>query len=182
MLMKPGIYYTQTKGFSCAANCNITTITGFVDGAGGTNTGWDGTKAGGGVMVYNVTGPINIGSNGSAYMIGSPAASAYKGILFFEAGMHRQTYPPRLRMRIRSAAVVHMTLIGTLVFYEHIWPQPLRPQPITRSFESREIREAQPRLRARLLRTPLTLGGGGSIVMNLNPAATLIVPQVALVQ
>jgi len=180
MLMKPGIYYMQTGGFSCAANCNITTVPGL-DGAGGTNTGWDGTKAGGGVMVYNVTGPINIGSNGSAYMIGSPAASAYKGILFFEARNAPANISPPIKNANSLGGGGDMTLIGTLYFTNTLATTTATPAHYQELRISGNSGSAT-KIEGEIIADSLTLGGGGAIVMNLNPAATLIVPQVALVQ
>jgi hypothetical protein len=179
MLMKPGIYYMVTGGFSCASNCNITTITGSDTGPGSTNTGWDGTKAGGGVLVYNSgTGPVNIGSNGTAYMIGSPATSAYKGILFFEDRAAPANISPPIKNANSLGGGGAMTLIGTLYFTN---------AGITTSTHYQELRlsgnsGSGTLVQGEIIADSLTLGGGGNITMNLNPAATLIVPQVALVQ
>jgi len=181
MLMKPGIYYVQTGGFSCAANCNITTVPGL-DGAGGTNTGWDGTKAGGGVLVYNSgTGPVNIGSNGTAYMIGSPAASAYKGILFFEARNAPANVSPPIKNANSLGGGGDMTLIGTLYFTNTLATTTATPAHYQELRISGNSGSAT-KIEGEIIADSLTLGGGGTIVMNLNPAATLIVPQVALVQ
>ena len=77
--------------------------------------GWN--DAGGGVMVYNSgSGPVNIGSNGSVYMIGSPAASAYKGILFFEAVRAPANISPPIKNANSLGGGGAMTLIGTLYF------------------------------------------------------------------
>lgn len=84
VVFSPGIYYIQNGGVTCTANCDMYMATsGTPDTI--TNTGWTDN-----ILIYNSgSGPINIGANGNvgmpgAPLIGSPEASIYKSILFFE--------------------------------------------------------------------------------------------------
>jgi hypothetical protein len=88
-LFSPGIYYLNGANFTGAANGLVEMATGLTDGSTGTNTGWTEN-----MLVY-LTGPgnpaatgtlsfgANFGKKGSSFLIGSPNASAYEGILFF---------------------------------------------------------------------------------------------------
>jgi Flp pilus assembly protein TadG len=82
-LFKPGIYYMNGVDFSSAANGDMAMATGV---AADTATGW----SAGNMLVYMTgtgtpptIGSINVGANGTVNLTGSPAGSAYKGILFF---------------------------------------------------------------------------------------------------
>lgn len=179
-LMEPGIYYMQTGGFSCAANCNITTVTGL-DGPSGTNTGWNGTVSGGGIMVYNSgSGPINIGANGSSYLIGSPATSIYKNILFFEDRSAPANVSPPIKNANSLGGGGAMTLIGTLYFTNTkatmlATPSHYQELDISGNAGSGTL------IQGEIIADVLSLGGTGGIQMDLNPFASLIISQVALV-
>jgi hypothetical protein len=175
-VFEPGIYYLQGGGLSCNANCDLYMGTGFTDGASGTNTGWTGN-----VMFYNTgsaaqptnSGSINIGANGSVNLVGSPGGSAYKGILFFE---DRAADAQSHSMGGGGA----MTLIGTIYLTNtlatmkaasaHYQGLTLQGTPGSGTLVQGEI-----------IVGTLTLGGNGGITMNLNPNASLVVRQVALV-
>jgi hypothetical protein len=175
-LMQPGIYYIQNGGFSCTANCNLimapsptTDVT--------TGTGWDGTVAGGGVLIYNSgTGPINIGSNGSVDLIGSKAASIYKNILFFEdhsapanTGSKAHSIGGGGALTLRGTIYLTNDL-ATMADATHYQGLSLQGNPSSGTLIQGEI-----------IVGALSLGGTGGITMNLNPSATVIVSQVALV-
>ncbi len=175
-LMEPGIYYIQTGGFSCTANCNIAMAPSPVTDVT-TGTGWDGTVAGGGVLIYNSgTGPINIGSNGTVNLIGSKADSSYKNILFFED----HSSPANTGSKAHSiGGGGALTLLGTIYLTntlatmaddKHYQELSLQGNPSSGTLIQGEI-----------IVGALSLGGTGGITMNLNPAATVIVSQVALV-
>ncbi|MEP6961518.1 MAG: pilus assembly protein TadG-related protein, partial [Acidobacteriota bacterium] len=73
-VFKPGVYYIQAGGFDDAANGHINMSTGFPNDP---NTGQ-------GMLVYLAGSSIlSVAANSSATMVGTPAASIYKGILFF---------------------------------------------------------------------------------------------------
>ena len=76
-VFKPGIYYFSNGGLSTGAHGGMEMATGFTD----PGTGWTGN-----VLFYNTgSGTFDIAAaNSSANLVGSPAASAYKGILFFQ--------------------------------------------------------------------------------------------------
>ncbi|HVJ07456.1 MAG TPA: pilus assembly protein TadG-related protein [Acidisarcina sp.] len=177
-LMKPGIYYIQNGGFTCTANCNLTTVTGFVDGPTGTNTGWDGTALNGGVLIYNTgVGQINIGANGSTYLIGSPDSSIYKGILFFQDHTSGANTGSKAHSLGGGGA---MTLIGTLYLTN------TRDTMLTAPTHYQEVdvwgnSGSGTLIQGEIIVDVLQLGGGGTIQMNLDPFPSAIVSEVALV-
>jgi hypothetical protein len=178
-IMSPGIYYIQSGGVDCTAGCNMYMATGLTDTGTSsatvtyTNTGWNGTALGGGLMFYNTGGGVfNLGASGSVSLIGAPAAGAYKGILFFQDRT--------------AAAATHslggggaMTLIGTIYMTNtkatmlgtasHYQELDLQGGPGSSTYVNGEI-----------IVDSLQLGGNASITMNLNnPSVT--VNQIALV-
>lgn len=174
-VMKPGIYYIQSKGMSCSANCDMYMATGFTDGSTGTNTGWDGTATGGGIMVYNTGGGnFDLGANGTINLIGSPSGSAYKGILFFQDRT--------------AAAAVHnlggggaMTLVGTIYLTNTrttMLGTPAQYQQLNLQGGSGSGTLVQ----GEIIVGVLQLGGNGAITMNLSSLAIYNVNEVALVQ
>jgi len=174
-LMQPGIYYIKTGGFSCTANCNLAMASPATTDA---TTGWDGTAAGGGVMIYNSgTGPINIGSNGSVNLIGSPASSIYKNILFFEdhsspANKGSKAHSIGGGGALQLQGTIYLTnnlgtMTGDATHYQEL---DLQGTPGSSTLIQGEI-----------IVGVLGLGGNGGITMNLNPAAVLKVSEVALV-
>jgi Flp pilus assembly protein TadG len=176
-VFKPGIYYLQGGGMSCNANCDLYMATGTgADGAGGTNTGWTGN-----VLFYNTgsaaqptnSGSIDIGANGSVNLVGSPSASAYKGILFFEdRNANAQTHS--------MGGGGAMTLVGTIYMTNTLATMTATPahyQGLTIWGNS----GSGTLIQGEIIVGTLAMGGGGGITMNLNPNASLVVMQVALV-
>ena len=175
-VFKPGIYYIQNGGMLCAANCDMYMATGFTDtGADTTGTGWTGN-----MLVYNSQtatspkpGPINIGSNGSISLVGSPAGSAYKGILFFED----HTMPAQVHTMGGGGG---LTLLGTIYLNNtlatmkadatHYQQLNLQGTPGSTTYVQGEI-----------IVGVLNMGGNAGITMNLNSNSTLVVRQVAMV-
>jgi hypothetical protein len=176
-VFEPGIYYIQGGGIDCSANCDMFMATGTgADGASGTNTGWTGN-----VLFYNTgstaqptnSGSINLSANGTVNLVGSPSGSAYKGILFFEDRA--------------AAAQTHalggggaMTLVGTIYLTNTLATMTATSahyQGLTLGGGSGSGTLVQ----GEIIVGTLTLGGGGSIEMDLNPNASLVVQQVALV-
>jgi hypothetical protein len=174
-IMAPGIYYIQSGGVSCTSNCNMYMATGMTDtGTGTTNTGWDGTQLGGGVMFYNTGGgTFNLGSNGNVNLIGSPATGAYKGILFFQDRT--------------AAAATHslggggsMTLVGT-IYMTNTRATMLGAASHYQELDLQGGPGSSTNINGEIIVDSLQLGGNASITMNLNnPSVT--VSQIALVQ
>jgi Flp pilus assembly protein TadG len=183
--MEPGIYYIQTGGFTCGANCNIA-MASPANPDVTTGTGWngtlDGTASQGGILVYNSgSGQISIGSNGTANLIGSAPGSIYKNILFFEdrsAAANTSAQHPKDPHSLGGGGA--MTLTGTIYLTNtldtmngdnsHYQELDLQGGPGSGTLIQGEI-----------IVGALGMGGNGNITMNLNPAATIVVRQVALV-
>ena len=127
------------------------------------------------MLFYNTgTGIFDLSANGTINLVGSPAASVYNGILFFQDRT--------------SAAASHslggggqMTLVGTLYFTNTkatMLGAPTHYQNVTLGGGS----GSGTLIQGEIIVDALTMGGNGGITMNLNPSATVIVRQVALVQ
>lgn len=187
VIFKPGIYYVQ-DGFQCSANCNLYMATGFTDsGAGTTQTGWTGN-----MLVYNTgtTSPVsptqkcsnqnttsycevNLGANGTISLVGSPGTSIYKGMLFFE-----DRNAPALSHTLGGGGA--MSLVGTIYL-----TNPLATMAADAShYQELNLQGGSGSgtlVQGEIIVGTLHLGGNGNITMNLNPNATLVVSQVALV-
>jgi hypothetical protein len=186
--MEPGIYYVQNGGFTCAANCNLFMASPAVtDGVTGTNTGWDGTVAGGGILVYNSgTGQINIGANGSvgtiaSPLIGSPPGSIYKNILFFEdhsAAANTSNQHPKNPHSMGGGGT--LSLAGTIYLTNDLATMTGTPS----QYQELDLQGGSGNstlIQGEIIVGALSLGGNGTIKMNLNSTTTLTVRQVALV-
>jgi hypothetical protein len=145
-----------------------------------TGTGWDGTVAGGGILVYNSgSGQIDIGSNGSVDLIGSPAGSIYKNILFFEDHAAGANTTPNHNPHSMGGGGA-MTLKGTIYLTNTL---------ATMTGDSTHYQEldlqggpgSSTLVQGEIIVGALSLGGNGSITMNLNSTTTLTITQVALV-
>jgi hypothetical protein len=167
----PGIYYIQsTQGFDCSANCDIYMATGFTDTY--TGTGWSGNT-----LFYNTgptatpttAGPFNLSANGTVNLVGSPTGSTYQGILFFQDR--------------NSAAQSHtlggggqMTLQGTLYFNNTTMT--------ATQYQSLSLQGGPgsgTTIQGEIITGTLSLGGNGSITMNLSSTPAYIVNEIALV-
>jgi hypothetical protein len=178
--VEPGIYYVQDGGFGCVANCSIAMASPAVADVT-TGTGWNGTVPGGGILVYNSgTGQINIGSNGSVDLIGSPPGSIYKNILFFEDHTAAANKTPVTHNAHSMGGGGSMTLKGTIYLTNLL---------ATMNGDSTHYQEldlqggpgSSTLVQGEIIVGALSLGGNGSITMNLNSTTTLTITQVALV-
>lgn len=172
----PGIYYIQGGGITCHNNCELFMATGFTDGASGTNTGWTGN-----VLFYNTgsaaqptnSGSIKIDANGVANLVGSPSGSSYKGMLFFEdRAADAQTHA--------LGGGGAMTLVGTIYLTNTLATMTANSthyQALTLQGGSGSGTLVQ----GEIIVGTITMGGTGGITMDLNPNASLVVQQVALV-
>jgi hypothetical protein len=150
--------------------------TGVTDtGSGTTNTGWTGN-----VLFYNSQtalapspGSINIGSNGSVDLVGSPASSAYKGILFFED--HTM---PVLTHSLGGGG--DLTLLGTIYLTNTLATMTSTPaQYQTLKLQGNPGNTTY--VQGEIIVDALQLGGNAGITMNLNSTSTLVISQVAMV-
>lgn len=210
----PGIYYMDgaSVNFETAANGYMQMATGLTDNsttasvtltagtlnAGGvtsccgTNQGWDGTVANGGMLVY-MTGPssasgdqvgqINVGANGSVSLIGSPICPTapcpaspitdYKNILFF--------------VDRNAAAQSHsldggggLTLIGTIYAPETVATMTTNPTQY-QTVNLQGNAGSATNITGEIIASALTLGGTPGITMTLS-GVPLPLRQVALVK
>jgi hypothetical protein len=185
-LMQPGIYYMQgSGGFSCTAGCDLGMVpaasaTADTSSTTGTGTGWDGTVAGGGVLIYNSgTGQINIGASGNVDLIGSPISSPYKNILFFEdhsAAANTSQQHPKNPHSMGGGGT--MTLRGTIYLTNTL------ANITATTYQELDIQGnpgSTTTIQGEIIVDALSLGGTGGITMNLSSSSTLLVRQVALV-
>lgn len=183
-MFRPGIYYIEGGGLQCLANCNAMMASGYADPAApnGTGTSWDGTSAAnGGMLIYNTgatgtptaTGPINIGANGSASLIGAPTTGYYKGILFFQdRSADAQTHS--------LGGGGALTIVGT------IYATNSRATMLGASTHFQEVDlQGNPgsstQITGEIITGVLGMGGNAGITMNLSNVNQLIISQIALV-
>jgi Flp pilus assembly protein TadG len=182
--MEPGIYYVQAGGFRCRANCDLAMASPAIADVT-TGTGWngtlDGTAAEGGVLIYNSgSGQIDIGSNGSVNLIGSPAGSIYKNILFFEDHTASANKTPVTHNPHSMGGNGGMTLTGTIYLTNTLATMTGSPA-IYQELDLQGGPGSGTLVQGQIIVGALNLGGNGNITMNLNSSTTLIVRQVALV-
>ena len=183
----PGIYYMYGASLLDQANGIMTMASGLTDsGTGqavgaccGTSTGWTGN-----VMFYftgpsgangDATGVVSVSANaGSGVMVGSPAASAYKGILFFadhNAAANNYTLDGGGGLQLTGTIYLTNSLSVMLAHPAQYQTLSLQGNPGSSTLITGEI-----------IASAITFGGTPGVIMNLNPAATTLVSQVALVQ
>jgi hypothetical protein len=176
-----------SNGFSCGSNCNALMASGVTDVATnatpfpGSGTTWDGTAAGGGILVYNTgTGQFSLGSNGNVSLIGSPDSSAYKGILFFEdhgAARNNQATNPKNPHKLGGGG--DLTLLGTIYLTNtKVSDTSTLYQELDLSGNSGNTTKIQ----GEIIVDALQMGGTGGITMDLNPNPVFTIYEVALVQ
>ncbi len=186
-MFMPGIYYMQgSNGFQCASGCSAVMVSGITDGTCTTacsGTGWDGTQANGGMLVYNTgTGQFNLGANGSASLIGSPASSTYKGILLFEdraAPANNVDQSPHNQHTLGGGG--DLTLIGT-IYLTNTRDTTLANPKTYQELDLQGNSGNATKIDGEIIVDALQLGGTGGITMSLNSNASYIVSEVALVQ
>jgi hypothetical protein len=142
----------------------------------------------GGILVYNSgAGAFNVGSNGSANLIGTTETSAYKGIIFFEnrtAGVDAS----KVKNPTLNKFTPHqlggggtLSLIGTIYLTNTratMLASPNQFQELDLSGNSGNSTFIQ----GEIIVDSLQMGGGGTIQMNLNSSNLFVINQVALVQ
>jgi len=184
-VFKPGIYYLQGGGLTCQNNCDMYMATTYTDsGANTTGTGWTGN-----VLFYNTgtitttTGknpkttstyaPINLGANGTISLVGSPSNSSYLGMLFFE-----DRSAPALSHSLGGGGA--MTLVGT-IYLTNTLPTMQGDSTHYQALTLQGGSGSGTLIQGEIIVGTLSLGGNGSITMDLNPNSTLVTRQVALV-
>jgi Predicted membrane protein len=185
-LMKPGIYYINgapttgsAKGaaFYCHAGCAMQMATGFTDTT--TGTGWTGN-----VMFYATgtgtpvnSGFFNVTGDGSVNLVGAPAGSSYKGILFFEdrnSKPHNNTNSPNDPHLLGGNGDMHLQ--GTIYLNNTTMTSTQYQQ-----LDLQGKAGSGTTIQGEIIVSVLNLGGTGTITMNLNSNATLVISQIALV-
>jgi hypothetical protein len=163
-VFKPGVYYTDSNGFS-ASHANVISCVGCPNDP----------DTGSGMMVY-LTGGGTLswgnGNNTSANLIGSDTNSTYKGILFFA---HHYTSGGSLSHDLGSGASVILT--GTFYFTNGTNTSSKNFQTASGgghscsgTFNTGEI-----------IADAVSLSGSSCIGMTLNPAYKIPIDQIALV-
>jgi Flp pilus assembly protein TadG len=181
-MFKPGIYYLQgSGGFVCASNCDGVMVSGTADTI--TGTGWDGTVANGGMLVYNTgTGQFQVGSNGATDLIGSSTSSSYLGILFFQdrtaAANNSDQKPPNSHSLGGGGA---LTLVGT-IYLTNTVDTMLGNSKHYQELDLQGGSGSGTTVQGEIIVDTLQMGGTGAITMNLNSDASYIVKKVALVE
>jgi Flp pilus assembly protein TadG len=175
VIFKPGIYYIPDGGVTCAANCEMYMATGFTDDIGsttGTKTGWTGN-----IMIYNSgTGVFNLGANGTINLVGSPANSAYKGILFFQdrssqANTGKNAHSLGGGGGLNLKGTIYMTnTLNIMNDAAHYQELDLQGTPGSTTLIQGEV-----------IVGALHMGGNAGITMNLNSDSTLKIRQIAMV-
>jgi len=151
--------------------------TGFTDsGPNTTNTGWTGN-----MLVYNTgsaanptnTGSIDIGSNGSVSLVGSPANSIYKGILFFQdrnADAQTHSLGGGGGLNLQGTIYLTNTLATMQADATHYQALSLQGNPGSSTLIQGEI-----------IVGTLHMGGNAGITMNLSSTSVFNIRQVAMV-
>jgi hypothetical protein len=172
-LFQPGLYYIQgTYGFKNEAN-------GVMQMATGATAAPD---TGAGMVVYNTgSGTFDVGSNSSANLVGSDAASIYRGILFFEDRNAPANTGIGGSDEHRFGGGGAMVLRGTIYISNSLSVM----QTTAGQYQS-VLLQGTPgnttQIIGEIIVSALKLGGNASILMQLDPTATLNVRQVALVK
>jgi hypothetical protein len=172
----PGLYYIiddsrkqNNVGFQTGSNGDMEMLSTVCS-----NVAND-ADTGSGMVVFNAgSASFNVGSNGTASLVGPPVTSTkYEGILFWES-------------RNITAGVAHsfggggnMTLQGT------IYANMLDANVTYKNYQSVTLQGnsgSNTSITGEIITNVLQLGGSGTIVMNLSSAKIKNVRQVALVQ
>lgn len=181
-IFKPGIYYIEgNQGFGCTAVCAM--IMGSGTDPSTPSTGWTGH-----MLVYNTNAPpsggfvnagsFNVGSNGSAVLVGSPANSVYKGILFFQDRDSVANTGPKNRHNLGGGG--NLNLQGTIYITNRLGTMTLDPSHY-QEVQLQGNPGSSTLIQGEIIVSTLGLGGNAGITMNLNSNATLNVSQIALV-
>ncbi len=163
-IFKPGIYYIQNGGFVGGPVSDLAMATGFADD----------TVTGQGMLIYLAgSGTANIfsvGANGSVNLVGTPTASAYKGILVFSS--HAGAVVREHALGGNGA----VQLIGTIYL--------ANTSPTATAFQRLTLQGTPgntTHITGQIVVDALELGGNAGITMTLSPTSTLHIRQVALV-
>jgi hypothetical protein len=133
------------------------------------------------MLVYNTgstssptaAGPINLGSNGSLNLVGSPIGSAYKGILFFQdRASDAQTHS--------LGGGGDLTLVGT-IYLTNTRTTMLANAAHYQELDLQGNPGSSTRIDGEIIVDVLGLGGNAGITMNLSSTSTLIISEVAMV-
>ena len=167
-VLKPGIYYIQSNGFTSAANGDLYMSTGFPNDP----------VTGQGILVYitgnNASDILSVGANGSVFLTGTPSSSIYKGILFFAD--HNSLVLKQHSLGGNGS----MSLVGT-IYLSNTLARTTATPAIYQSLSLQGTPGNSTFIAGQVVVDALNLGGNAGITMTLNPNGTLHIRQVALV-
>ena len=184
-IMESGIYYLQSNGLSCQANCDMYMATGYpftyTDPTSGTTSTWSSN-----VMFYN-TGPLvggfanagsfQVGANGNITLTGSPPDSPFKGILFFQ---DRNSVANTGKNAHSLGGGGGLTLVGT-IYITNKKGTMLADSKHYQEVDLQGTPGSATTVQGEIIVGTLSLGGNAGITMNLNSKAVITVDEVALV-
>jgi hypothetical protein len=176
-VFKPGIYYMQTKGFSSQANGDAKMATVGCNPGSGVITASGAT--GNGMVVY-ITGSgsndvLDLGANSNITLLGDTLGTTYKNMLFFGD----RTITAQKQHSVGGGG--SMSLTGTIYLTNTLATM----QANANNFQMLSLGGnggGMTTVRGQIITGKLALGGTGGIIMALNPASTLHIRQVALIQ
>jgi hypothetical protein len=175
-LFSPGIYYVQNGGFKCDAGCTMAMATGVANDST-TGTAW----AAGHMMVYNTgSGLFTLTATGTINLVGAPSGDLnYPSILLFQdrtsvahTGNNKNTVHT-------LGGNGSLTLVGT-VYMTNTRATMLASASHYQQLDLQGTPGSATKIQGEVIVDALSLGGHGSLTMNLNNAAYTIA-QIALV-
>lgn len=178
-LFNPGVYYLNNGGFHLGSNTAVHMATAatpgyLADAVTGSGAVFfsAGNLANDFFEITSNSGKIT-GVNYGNILVGAPGGSVYKGILFFEkrdAAAHSHNLQGGGGLSVTGTIYLTNTVPTMTATPAHYQSLTLQGTPGSSTTIIGEI-----------IVDTLSLGGNAGIMMNLNPAATLHIPQVALV-
>ena len=181
-VFSPGVYWIEddasgsSVGFQSAANSNMMMCS---------DCGTNPDTGNAGMLVYiHHNGTFNVGANGNVSLLGSDFTSAYKGALFFE---DRNAPPNKTPSGSHSlGGGGDLTLVGTIYLTNCSSGDTGCTNPMTATtYQNLRLRGNSGNttlIKGEVIVSTLDLGGGGTIVMQLDPTAVLPINKVALLR
>lgn len=164
-VFSPGVYYMGSNGFANASNGDMYMCDGCSDAPDTVQ----------GMLVYNTGGgTFDVGANASASLLGAPIDSIYKGMLFFN---DREAASATHKLGGGGA----LSLKGTIYITNTKSMMSATP-PTVQTILLQGNPGSETVIEGQIITSRLELAGNAGIEMRLSGAATLYVPQVALVK
>jgi hypothetical protein len=183
-VFEPGLYYVDGGDFGNGSNGYMF----MCQSVGGVTCGSPGltgnTGTGNGMMVYlhndgTHDGNFNVGANSNATLVGSDNSSTYKGILFFgdrSAPDHRGQGSHKFHS-IGAGATVNLT--GTIYTVN---TRALTTNTYYQDLNFGGNASGNTTVRGEIITSALSMAGGGTLTMELDPSYKLPVDQIALIR